>query len=296
MATDGRKFHAAVCLFLAGSIMAPPVFGQIDFSGEWAVRLHEDSPTRRNPPGAQIGEYLGLPINEAARLRADTWDAGILTLREHQTSEHTSPYMIRGGNLRISKVVDDASQQVIAFKILCAANPYATRTIWMDGRSHPPEYAAHTWQGFSTGKWEADTLTVETTHIKAGLIQSNGVPHSERATLIEHFIRHGDYLTVVGIVNDPAYLEEPFIRSSNYVMDAHQRLGPNPFEIVDEIAGRPDGNIPHHLPGTNAFLREFSEHSGIPFAATRGGKETTYPEYRLTLKRMLSNLPKSAGE
>ena len=28
------------------------------------------------------------------------------------------------------------------------------REIWMDGRPHPPAYAPHTWQGFSTGQWE----------------------------------------------------------------------------------------------------------------------------------------------
>jgi len=42
----------------------------------------------------------------------------------------------------------------------------------MDGRPHPPEYAAHTWQGFSTGKWDGDVLTVTTTHLKIGWIQA----------------------------------------------------------------------------------------------------------------------------
>ena len=59
-------------------------------------------------------------------------------------------------------------------------------------------------------------LTVETTHIKMSFIQRNGVPHSDNATLTEHFIRHGDWLTVVSVVYDPAYLEEPLMRSSNW--------------------------------------------------------------------------------
>lgn len=273
-------------LLCAALLTAPAVLGQIDFSGEWAGQIHEDIMHRIDAPGPEIGDYTGLPINEAARLRADAWDAAILTLREHQTAQQTAIYRVRGNNLRITKVVGDATQKLIAFKIYNGPIPGMSRTIWMDGRPHPPEYAAHTWEGFSTGKWEADTLTVETTHIKPGMIQRNGVPHSDRATLIEHFIRHGIYLTVVGIANDPAYLEEPFIRSSNYVLDVHQQIPPNPFEIVDEIAGRPDGYVPHHLPGTNEFLHEFSEHRGIPFAATRGGKDTTYPEYQLTLKNI----------
>ena len=35
-------------------------------------------------------------------------------------------------------------------------------------------------------------LKVTTTHLKEGWLRRNGVPRSEKATLIEHFIRHGD--------------------------------------------------------------------------------------------------------
>ena len=77
---------------------------------------------------------------------------------------HVSPYIYRGPlDLRIWQEKDPETQQVVAIK-----NYISTwsqfRTIWMDGRAHPPEYANHTWMGFSTGKWEGDILTVETTH------------------------------------------------------------------------------------------------------------------------------------
>src|SRR5678815_3607518 len=108
-------------------------------------------------------------------------------------------------NVRIWKEVDTATQQIIAWRTHGSWQA-PERTIYMDGRPHPPEYAAHTWQGFSTGKWEGDILTITTTHLKTGWIRRNGIPRSDRATLIEHWIRHGDYLTLVSIVNDPAYL------------------------------------------------------------------------------------------
>ena len=73
----------------------------------------------------------------------------------------------------------------------------------MDGRPHPPAYAAHTWQGFSTGKWEGDMLTITTTHLKIGWIRRNGIPRSDKATVVEHWIRHEKYLTWVVIINDP---------------------------------------------------------------------------------------------
>jgi len=44
------------------------------------------------------------------------------------------------------------------------------------------------WQGFSTGKWDGDILTVYTTHIKQEWIRRNGVPNSEKSTMMEHFI------------------------------------------------------------------------------------------------------------
>ena len=43
------------------------------------------------------------------------------------------------------------------------------------------------------------------------------MPRSDKATLIEYFIRHGEYLTLVTIVKDPVYLTEPFVRTSNWV-------------------------------------------------------------------------------
>jgi hypothetical protein len=93
------------------------------------------------------------------------------------------------------------------------------RTIYTDGRAHPPDYAAHTWQGFSTANWDGPMLSVTTSHLKVGYIRRNGVARSDRARVTEHVIRHGNYLTIVSIVTAPVYLTEPFIRSSDYLLD-----------------------------------------------------------------------------
>ena len=52
---------------------------------------------------------------------------------------------------------------------------------------------------------------------------------------------------------------------------------------------RPQGAVPHHLPGTNPFLAEFAMRYNVPVEATRGGAETMYPEYRIKMK----NFPKT---
>jgi len=268
---------------LAATLLAIPALAQLDPSGEWAPRFHEDQLERI--PGPEIGDYLGLPINEASRLRADTWDASLLTLPEHQCKPHPSDYAWRGpAQLRVWKEVDRESQQLVAYHTHISWEA-PERTIWMDGRPHPPEYAAHTWQGFSTGKFEGDMLTITTTHLKNGWIRRNSIPRSDRATVTEHVMRHGNYLTVAVIINDPLYLTEPFIRTTDWEFDARQDIAPYPCEAVVEV-NRPRGLVPSHLPGQNSFIAEFASRYGLPSEPPRGGAETMYPEYRLKIKNM----------
>jgi glyoxylase-like metal-dependent hydrolase (beta-lactamase superfamily II) len=259
---------------------ACPAYGQVDLSGQWSARYHEDQEHRI--PGPELGDYLGLPINEAGRLKADSWDASILSLREHQAKPHPSTYSLRGpANIRIMKVFDRVTQETIGYEIFGTFGQ-ATRTIWLDGRPRPPSYAAHTWAGFSTGRWSGDQLIVETTHLKVGWIQRNGVAHSDQTTMTEHFMRHGDVLTVVSIVNDPVYLEEPFVRSTNWVIDPRQDVTRTQFDVVDEVAPHPKGYVPHLLPGSpaaEAKKTEFADKKGLPRDAVRGGAATTRPEY-----------------
>jgi cyclase len=287
-----RLFVAATALLLA---IAGPVQAQVDLSGEWSARYHEDQEHRI--PGPELGDYTGLPINDAGRLKADSWDASILSLREHQAKPHPSTYSLRGpANIRITKQFDPVTQEAIAYELFGTFGQ-ATRVLWLDGRSHPPVYAPHTWAGFSTARWDGDTLTVETTHFKVGWIQRNGVAHSDMATMTEHFFRHGDVLTVVTIVRDPVYLEEPFIRSSNWVLNPAQTVTRSQFDVVDEVAGHPKGYVPHYLPGSSgaqAKLTEFATKHKIPAEAIRGGAAETYPEYqpgRASTARFQPKLP-----
>ena len=234
-----------------------------------------------------------MPINNAARLRGDSWDASLLTLPENQCRPHPSDYAWRGpANLRIWKEVDRDTQKLIAYHTHISWQA-PERTIWMDGRPHPPADAAHTWQGFSTGKWDGDVLTITTTHLKEGWIRRNGIPRSENATATEHLFRHGDHLTVMVIINDPDYLTEPFVRTTDFMYDARQEIAPYPCEAVVEVP-RPRGTVPNHLPGDNKFLTEFANREKVPFAATRGGAATMYPEYRQTMKTAPANADAAA--
>lgn len=263
--------------------MSAPVFAQVDLAGTWTPRFHEDQPERI--PGPEIGDYLGLPINDAARHWADSWSASRVTLPEHQCQVHVAPYIFRGPLvLRVWEEREPESQKLIAIhEYIQVYEQY--RTIWMDGRPHPPEYARHTWMGFSTGVFQGSMLTVTTTHIKQGWIRRSGVPESDRATLTEHYLRHGEYMTHMSMVNDPVYLTEPLVKTQDFVLDtAFQGNWLYPCESVEEIVGRAKDDVPNFFPGENPFLKEFAQKHGIPVEATRGGAETMYPEYRLKMK------------
>jgi len=65
----------------------------------------------------------------------------------------------------------------------------------------------------SKAKYEGNTLSVYTTHIKEGHIRANGMNQSSEAEVSEHFIRHGDRITYFSVIYDPVNLDEPFPRT-----------------------------------------------------------------------------------
>jgi cyclase len=271
---------AIVILATAASALA-----QIDLGGEWAATFFEDLPHRG---GVQLGDYTGLPLNEAGWRKAQSWDESARSTFERQCIPHVVTYAMRGpANIRFSKIVNPVSGELQAYSLLGSYG--RPRTIWMDGREHPSPLAPHTWAGFSTGHWERNMLVVETTHIKTGWLLRNGAPTSDLATMTEFYTRYGNYLMLVSFVNDPVYLDEPFIRTSNFVLslttsaDAWGNCGP--AQIIDELGGRPPGWVPHYLPGQTAHIEEFLKKSGVPAAGARGGAATTYPEYMVKLQK-----------
>ncbi len=259
-------------------LVAAPAFAQVNFVGEWNGRYHEDQPDR--VPGEEPGDFSGLPINEAARFYGDSWDVARHSVLEHQCAPYTLPYMFFGPNqFRIWQEHNVDTQELIAIRMHMGTYQQQ-RTIWMDGRPHPPEYAPHTFQGFSTGVWNGDVLTITTTHIKAGYFRRTGVPASDRLTVVEHWMRHGNVLSQVTIATDPVYLTEPYMRSQEFVL--MERGNTNWLyncEYVMEVP-KDKNEVPHYLPGANPWIGEFSAKHAMPEAGVRGGAETLLPEWK----------------
>ena len=264
-----------VCMLSLMIVVSIPAFAQTDFSGEWVVRNHED------PGQPPLGDYLGIPFNAAGRQRAETTAESIWGTPEYQCRPHSAPHVWRGvGGARIMKEIDPLTRELIAYHVQHWRS--LDRVIYLDGRPHPPAWAPHSWTGFSTGRWVGNTLVVTTTHLKDGYLKRSGPQTSDMYSMTEYISRYGDILTIFMIVDDPVYLDEPFVQSTTYQMDPNAQVRLEPCTTsFDENGGGDPHWVPHYLPGKNEFLTEWLEReSWIPAEAARGGVNTIYPGYR----------------
>jgi len=212
-----------------------------DLTGTWVSVVTEDWRWRMVVP--KKGDYSSVPLNDAGRKAADTWDPSMMT------ADGCRPYgaaaiMRVPGRLRISwegdatlKIETDAGRQ--------------TRFLRFDRTQKPA--VERSWQGHSASEWDqirspgglgvslqtaparAGALKVVTTNLRAGYLRRNGVPYSEEAVVTEYFDRlrayDSDWLTVLTIVDDPRYLNQPFITSTHFKREADaSKWAPTPCD------------------------------------------------------------------
>jgi cyclase len=259
--------------------------GPPDISGEWRLELMEDPGQLGASGQPPLGDYLGIPFNDGGRLRADTTPESIWGTPEYQCRPHSAPHQWRGlGGARIFKEQDPLTREVKVYHVQFMRS--LDRPIFMDGRPHPPAWAPHTWTGFSTGQWIGNTLKVTTTHLKDGYLKRGGPQTSDMYTMTEYITRHGEILTIVTHIDDPVYLDEPYVQSTTYVTDT---TGTTAVETCNASSFAENGGtnrhwVPHFLPGQNTALTEWLKaEDWVPVEPTRGGVKTLYPEYRSVL-------------
>ncbi len=219
----------------------PRAAAPIDLTGYWVSIVNEDWRWRMVTPPK--GDYASIPLNDAGRKLADTWDVskdgrceayGAAALMRMPTRLH-----VTWESDTVLKIETDAGQQ--------------TRRLMFD-KSRPAP-AARSLQGFSLVEWErppraggadrggrgADAgpapganLKVITNHLTAGWLRKNGVPYSEDAVVTEYFDRfaapnHDEWLVVTTMVTDPKYLNTDFVTSSHFKKEPDgSRWSPSP--------------------------------------------------------------------
>lgn len=121
------------------------------------------------------------------------------------------------------------------------------RRIYVDGRGHPDGYPL-TWMGHSIGKWDGDTLVVDTIGINdKSWIDSQGHPHTDALHLVERFRRRKhDILEYQVTFDDPKAYTKPW-------------GGKKDFQLM-----RPGQEIMEHV--TCEDLLEMGKRGFLPYA------------------------------
>ena len=270
-----KNVRGASCVLLATLALAPTAQAEIDLSGNWTIIYHED--WIEIGTGPDIADLTGLPLTPQAAARAMNWHPSLVNVPERQCLQLPMEYTNRWSNTRLWKDVDSDSQEPLAYRLRKAWGRM-DRTIHMTKQPRPPQGAVHTFAGFSLGELDGEKLKVVTTHLKEGYSRRNGVPRSDRATITEHFIRHGAVLTISTIIEDPVYLTEPLVVSTSYDYAPTAKIGPYICESVNEIASLGKGEVPMYFPWKNPHESEFSERYAIPRELAAGGEGQLYPE------------------
>ncbi|HKC56458.1 MAG TPA: hypothetical protein VKC35_10060 [Vicinamibacterales bacterium] len=103
------------------------------------------------------------------------------------------------------------------------------RAIPTDGRAHN-EDADWTWMGDSVGRWDGDTLVIDTTRlIEDSWLGADGWFHGPKMHVVERLGRRGDTLTWSATVDDPGVFTKPWEMTPRTM-----RLNANPKALLEE--------------------------------------------------------------
>ena len=95
------------------------------------------------------------------------------------------------------------------------------RQVFLDGRTHPAELDA-TWLGHSIGRYEKDTLVIDTVGFNdKSWLDNRGMPNTDRLHTIERWTRvDAGHLTSEVTVDDPGAYSRPFTVTSQMTLAA----------------------------------------------------------------------------
>jgi hypothetical protein len=146
-------------------------------------------------PGAPAGRdqdaFPGKPT--LSQVPFQPWARAIYDYRQHNQLEPYTRCKPSGGFRQVATAYGTQFvhfpelQQFIIFQ---TGGSHSYRTIYMDGRSHPKDLAP-SYYGHSIGRFEGDTLVVDTIGYNERMWVSNleGMPHTDRLHTIERFTR-----------------------------------------------------------------------------------------------------------
>jgi hypothetical protein len=212
-------------------------------------RWPDGKPRLGAPPGGK-GLWNGGGSTADATTPYQPWAKALSDFRRIDAKEPHTRCKASGGPRQFAtpygvEIVDMPELQRIF--ILDVGGPHTFRTIFMDGRPHPKDYEP-TYYGHSIGRWEGDTLVVDTVGFNERIwIDRGQAPHTEKLHIIEKFTRTDmNSMTYEITVDDPGAYTATWSRTSA------MRFSPNAelFEFVCQ-----DNNFASELlVGTQEFV------------------------------------------
>ena len=178
-----------------GTVNWGPAIGD---KGLWNVQggiFAEPDPIPGAPPPQEV--FPGKPF--VSQVPFQPWARAIYDYRQHNELEPYTRCKPSGGFRQVATAYGTQFvhfPELKQFLIFQTGGPHTFRTIYMDGRSHPTNFAP-SYFGHSIGHFEGDTLVVDTIGYNERMWVSNleGMPHSDRLHTIERFTRT-DYNTI----------------------------------------------------------------------------------------------------
>jgi hypothetical protein len=179
------------------------------------------APFPYDPNGPPVATFFEAGANMEGGLPYTQWAAEIRKARlALQARDNPDAMCLPMGFLQFHqqpqprKIIQTPKLIVIEYE----AN-YGIRHIYLDGRPLPPQGEPQPWwYGYSVGRWEGDTLVVETNNLRGaedslydGWLDVNGSPYSQQAKFTERFRRPTfGHLQIDMTVEDPKAYTKPW--------------------------------------------------------------------------------------
>ena len=201
--------------------------GLVDLTGYWVAFITEDWRFRMVTP--RKGDYQAIPMTEQARKVADAWNPAADEAAGDQCKAYGAAAIMRVPSRFHITWQDDNTLRV--------DSDSGKQTRLFHFNSAPLSPGERTWQGYSIAQWQGTSLRVATSNMRSGYLRKNGIPYSDDAAVTEYFDvaplpAGGQALLVTTIVDDPRYLQQPFIVSSQFKKEADgSKWDPTPCTV-----------------------------------------------------------------
>jgi hypothetical protein len=226
-------------LALSSLLVAGPVSAQNtaarDVAGVWWTTSY--SP-KIQPVGG--GELPFTPAGRAA------YDKNVAGLRDGSIKDEARRLCVPDGIPRILgnpypfQIIHTPGQTTIIYEL-----NHVIRMVAMDKpQLSKDELEIYPWySGHSVGRWDGDTLVVETAgYNEKSFVDATGAPHSDQMTTVEHIRKvSATQLENVVTVTDPVHYSRPW--SARFVYNLHANV-----RLQDYVCGEPHRDI-NHIPG-----------------------------------------------